>query len=88
MAKLDDMGLMQWSYIEDITFNKVKVSKKVVNKVKEQGRNWKPVFVVLKGYKDYNSVFECVEGHNMISACVDAGFDRVWAIQIPSADCI
>jgi hypothetical protein len=88
MAKLDNIGMNMSLYIDEITYTHVEVSPEVVATIKAQGRNWQPALVIVTGYVDGDEVYQCVSGHEIISAVKEAGLERVSAIPVPNTHCI
>ena len=89
MANLGNVGHLSSVFIDFVKYDVVDVSIDIVSKIQTQGRNYTPVLVVytgkkINGYKQ----FQCVSGNDIITACAKANLERVWVIEIPSADCI
>ena len=86
---ISNVGHLTSVFVDFVSFKTVDVSMDVVSQVQAQGRNYTPVLVVYTGKKvNGYKQFQCVSGHDMISACAKANLERVWVIEIPSADCI
>ena len=86
---ISNVGHLTSVFIDFVSFKTVDVSVDIVRKIQAQGRNYTPVLVVYTGKKvDGYKQFQCVSGNDIITACAKANLERVFIIEIPSADCI